>query len=455
MNFALPIGLAQTVNYEGKINDLHYNELAMKRVKDEQEAKAKMFADDTDYTNAMNSFDNPVVKQFANAKIKEIGSFVNANPDWQSNVNKRIQYKQLIRELKDNPDLNRGVASDKSYSEFQKDLAEKSKHPELLDAGAYDEVKKQWDNYTQYGNQFGKEAAEKEGKKAFTYTAPKDFTDLTQAGLEYGNKFGDFKIESLPGGGPGSYREVPKEESLNASTLDFYHRNERQINLEAQRKSVSPIDYAKNLIKAGIKTKFDYGNMDVAYKWAHEKGEIKAPEGVWSRDIVGQDKSSVNGEILQKVLGVSPKIKIRNSEGDYVDLTGNDVTYTGRNVYMGNDRQNNSKHFEITTKGTVEDALAKGILKNKSTINPKWKGKAYLKDYVDKDGKTQTEVVYNDFVPFELNNTYQGVYDQVATINKYVEQPNDNSSEQTGTYNGAPAILKGGHIYDLKGNLLK
>jgi hypothetical protein len=149
---------------------LRYNEEAKKRAQAEAEAKAKVFADDFNYTNAMNTHDNPLVKQFAQFQIKRIGSYVNNNPDWQTNVQKRAEYQQLVRELKDNPDLQRGLATDdamKKMNEFSAD----PKNASLKSSSRWKEIEEEKQNYILFGNQKGKEAAETEGKKAFVFTA--------------------------------------------------------------------------------------------------------------------------------------------------------------------------------------------------------------------------------------------------------------------------------------------
>lgn len=202
MNMSLPIGLSVSADYEGKIQDAHYNELMMKRVKDEQEAKAKMFADDTDYNNAMNSFDNPVVKQFANAKIKEIGAFVNANPDWQSNVNKRIQYKQLIKDLKDNPDLIRGVQSDAAIKKYN-DYIGDPKNNEVINTPEFKAETQRMQNYLKYGNSAGE--AGKGEKVAYTFMAPEEQVDYTKYLVDIASKTA--KHGTAAAAGAGGFRQ--------------------------------------------------------------------------------------------------------------------------------------------------------------------------------------------------------------------------------------------------------
>lgn len=452
-------GLAQQFDVNSAINDLRYNAQMKKQANALAEQQAKLFADDFAYNNAMNSFDNPRVKALAQLQTKRIGRFVNENPDWRTNVEKRAMYSNMIHDLKDNPDLNRGLISDKNIQDFQKDLAEKIKRPDLYDAEAYDNIKKQVDNYNRFGNQFAnsKEDVEKLGGiKPFSYEAPRDFVDLTKEGLDYGNKFNDFKVETDKKGLPGNYKEVPKEESLNASTFDFYKRNERQLNKEANRVGVDPIQYAKQLIKAGIKGKYDHGDIGVAFsmqKYREEKNGAKVPiEGVWSKDVVRTDKSVVNGDVLKDAFGSKPPLVIQSDDGKQgLDLTGNEVNYTGFSTYLGDDKKRGIKHFAVTTKITKAEAEKRGLIQDASglgtgdEITPEWRKKAKLVNETNKNGDDVEYVSITDLVPFNINtSTAQQIYDNKASVDKFVETPKDNYQKETPIVSGSGKFIWNG-----------
>ena len=201
LEMGLRLGLAADMQYDKRIADLRYNEEANRRAKNEAEAKAKVFADDFSYTNAMNTHDNPLVKQAAQFQINRIGSFVNNNPDWQTNIQKRGQYQQLLRELKDNPDLNRGLATDKSFTEMN-EYAKNPKNAYVTSSDAWNQIKLQKENYLKFGNQDGQAAAEKEGRKAFAFVAPQELADVNIKGLEIGSKLGT--SDKFVGGGFGA-----------------------------------------------------------------------------------------------------------------------------------------------------------------------------------------------------------------------------------------------------------
>ncbi len=342
MEYGLQLGLSQDLGYDKKINDLRYANQLKKQASIEAANKAKMFEDETDYKNAMNVFDNPIIKAKAQATIKELGRFMNENPDWETSPQKRLQRKEILSRLKDDPDLNRGLSSDASYKQFQADLATKSKDPGVFDEAAYKDVMQQWKNYEKYGNQFATDeiTAQKLGRQAFQYQQPQDLIDEAAVGLEYGNKFHDLVVDKLPGGGSGSYKTKPNEKTLEAVAVDMYQRHKRTLDLRYRQAGYKdPISYAKELIRAGVKTSFDMGDIVGDRRLAMEfsKAAKTPPKGTWKIDVVDKDVSVVPGENLKDALGAKPPIKIPNKNGSkFVDLTGLPVDYTGRSIYDRN-----------------------------------------------------------------------------------------------------------------------
>src|SRR4051812_8149862 len=100
--YGLVSGLAQSLDYDKRINDLRFHEAANQRALAENSAKQAMFADDLQYQNAANAHDHKIIQDYAQNKIKEIGKFVTDNPDWEINLDKRIQLDAMKKSLKDN-----------------------------------------------------------------------------------------------------------------------------------------------------------------------------------------------------------------------------------------------------------------------------------------------------------------------------------------------------------------
>lgn len=289
LQFGLVQGLSERFPESHRVEDLRYQQQQDKAANIAAANKAKMFADDFQYNNAMNTFDNPRVKAFSQAKIKEIGQFVNQNPDWETNMQKRQTYSQMIHDLKDNPELNRGLASDEANKSYLKDLAEKNKTPETFNKKGYDRVALEKANYLKYGNQDGEEAASKEGFKAFTYTQPQDYTNLNKAGLGYGNMIKDYNRKPVSGLGVGAYETEPNAQQLESVAKSMLSEHNEQITDEARKLNVDPLEYTKTLIRAGIpKQTYEGVQPKQQSEWEYKLSHPDATEN----DVIDKTPSS-------------------------------------------------------------------------------------------------------------------------------------------------------------------
>ncbi len=176
LEFGLRAGLSRPLVRDNSQEMVQMYQL-QKQHQIEQENKAKMFADDFDYKSPINEFDRPLVNNFSRGVIKDAGTFIRNNPGWERDINKRIEYKQYIRSLKDNEHLNRALQTDSNWQAAQKDMAD------LKYANVdFTPIKQQYSNYSKYGNQDG-DIRDAEGKpvlKAFSYTTPAPPQDTTK-----------------------------------------------------------------------------------------------------------------------------------------------------------------------------------------------------------------------------------------------------------------------------------
>lgn len=449
-------GLSRALNvdlgFDQRLNDLRYNELQTKRIQAENAAKAQLFADDLNFQNAANSFDNNIIKQRNKERIQNIGRFVRENPDWNTNVEKRVQLNMMKRELADNPDTIRGFASDLSRKEYLKDLQEVAKNPQQYDTEAYSDVGRQWDNYVKFGNQFGPDAAKTEGYKAFVYSKPRDFVDMNKAFQETGNSFKDLKTRPIKGG-RNAYEEYADPNSLALVANQMYAQNKRQIDLEAQGKGVAPLQYVMSGINAHIPKKRDFGDYNLSdatylmnYKKrldgldrevgnnsAYQVAFVNAPEGV------------VAPTYLEQTYDVKPKHVLYDNKGaTTVDNTGNRVYYTGAHKWIekGGKRQ---KVVEIYSYLPLEDAKQKGIVDDPLgfsgsngtdlEVSPSWNRQAEIVRIEGKDG-AKPVVKVKALMPVEINQAYAGSFDNEVHIAKSklpAQNPTENSGPETGT----------------------
>lgn len=495
LNLALPIGLAQTADYEGKIQDAHYNELMMKRVKDEQEAKAKMFADDTDYNNAMNSFDNPVVKQFAQAKIKEIGAFVNANPDWQSNVNKRIQYKQLIKDLKDNPDLNRGLASDKSYAELQKDMAD-AKNANL----DFKPMQEQWENYRKFGNQFATDeaSAAKLGKVAFTYKAPAAPAETAKFLADIANKTEFDQSKPYQYGGRWEYlSDFAKQQAAENAIADRLYGPELKKDYVAylaklegndQTKAKSINEFVLERMKPYFKSdKFDKGfepNQPAAPRGSGDK-QIEDAKSTWYNMILGKNGVVETGQkdftpqAMQVTFGnkdgelnlsnaIDPMGKALNLGMKEAKATGKVIIRKGYPPMYEASVILSPDEFEKLSPdhNSLIDEAGIGQITPGASKNPNWnirnseKAQGYQKvPFSDKGSNYSTGVQFNVFVPFDpKNDAYALNYAHAVGASPHKEDATNEEATSNKVYHVTTQaeydkVPKGAKVIDSQGNV--
>lgn len=202
LEFGLRRGLSVPVVRDQSQDKLQAYAL-QKQAQLEAENRAKMLANDFEYTSAINAFDNKIVNDRARKTIEQLGSFIGANPGWERNVGKRIEYDRLRRELKDNPDINRSLTADASFKELSKYISD-PKNADMRDDPALAEILQKRENYLKFGNPDGEEAAQREGYKPFIFIAPEDMVDTNKELIDYAGKV-EFDMKN--GFGRGGYRQ--------------------------------------------------------------------------------------------------------------------------------------------------------------------------------------------------------------------------------------------------------
>jgi len=129
-------------------------------------------AEDFDYNSAINAWDNTAIKEYAQGKIKELGAFVRENPDYLYNVDKRIAYNNIKRELKDSKPLMEGLQVDANVKEMEK-WKNDPKNAPLLDTPEFQKTLQDYQNYVKTGSTDGNTA----NRKLFTFYPPEERMD--------------------------------------------------------------------------------------------------------------------------------------------------------------------------------------------------------------------------------------------------------------------------------------
>jgi len=454
-------GLAQSGQFDHKINDLRYNEMQNKRALAENEARVKMLADSMDFQNAMNDHDNPIVKEFARKKQFEIGEYMRMNPDAEYNLEKKIVLNQKLKDLKDNPDLRRGMASDSAYREFIKDLGEVAKDPKKYDTEAYDGVNAQWENYRKFGNQDGEEAAKLEGKKSFLYSKPQELINVTETLLKTGKNINNFNVRK--GKDLGEYMTEPKPEEVNAIKNSLLKDHSRSIQLQARELGLNtPEQIDKWLtdgIVAGFEPKYSPGDPNALWERGMREREFNqraakdkpAPSNYSPFDDLFDPRKpagNVPTDLAYKVWNETPKIKVVGNSGQAADLTGLKMNYDGRYMTDTKGRRYLSGFVNVPLDVATQNGLWTGDEED-GGISAAFMGKAVRRKKETKDGNGATYLKVDYMMPIDANDgTARQLYNSHAQPAKLSTglQYDDTLGQQPKT------VVQNGFTYTLNPN---
>mgnify|MGYP003498974450 FL=1 len=476
-------GLAQSGQYDQKINDLRYNEQADKRAKNEAEARAKLFADDMDYNNALNEHDAPLVKQFAQSKIKEIGRYLSENPDAKYNPEKLAYVKSLQRELKSNTDLNRGLASDNERKKWLADYGEVAKNPNFYDVEAYKDIENQWNNYKMFGNQDGEEAAKKEGKKSFTYSKPRDFIDLVPSLQKIGNQSKNGDVIKPKNGNIGEWYTKMNDQQLEALTDAAIQQNARQIESHTNKMGITDPQQKRQWVKSQIESGFDkeyhIGDANAAWERGMKEREFNQRErlaagkkeplysSAWD-EIFSHNAGSVNPSDIDKIWGNTPVSPIVGYDGTKVDLSNKKIDWRGGRFV----KRNGVPFFLGDIRISPEEARQKGIINvddeddlkemnisdNGMRIAAGFTGDKVGKAKFEKgtkNGKPTLDVVVSYEMPIKLDDPSRRIkLDALMLPGKYVEPIRNERQQPTEKQQGGTYYTIGGKQYE-SGSILR
>ncbi len=466
-------GLAQDLDYNNRIADLRYQKQQSDRATALNEAKAKLYADDLEFMNAANSYDNPRIKEFMKKQVGIIGKYASENPDWEGNVQKRTQMNLLKRDLKDNPELQRGMASDAAFKQLNADLAEVAKNPEQHDIGAYDNLMAQRDNYLKFGNQDGEDAARVHGTQAFVYRKPENFIDLGKKGVELGNRFkgNAMDIQYLKNGRDGAYQTVPKKELLDNAAKQYYAEHKRQFDVQYAQSGKDPIQAARELIQSGIESKFDigqkntFGEQAALAKYKHDLDNVPQGKSPYEITILKPGYAVANPTFLENTYGNKIPHTITNNDGSVqIDNTGDVFNYDGHVYDKGYRQDGKYQKTGIKTidgyvykpldwaveQGIVNDPFGPDLGRNQK-VDGAWSKKAEIVNTPpDKDGNSNKMVRIKVNADVNANDpSYQGAYDGEVVTTKQRVAPQE-SYMKKGEFNGLPIgaeVEKAGVIY--------
>lgn len=438
MEWGLAKGLAIDAGYDSRIADARYHNQQMQRARNENEASLKAFEDDTDYMNAANSFDHDIIKGNANNTIKQMGELIRENPDYKYNPDVRRKLKELKVDLKSNPDVIRGMASDDNFRKLNDDLSKVAKNPNMYDSDAYQKLLAQKQNYLQYGHQDGKEAVDKFGPQAFVYNKPDDFVPLNEEALKTASLI---KARKYKDNGNGGYEELVDENALLPASMDFYNRHKRQIQVTYNPKSDEEgVAYAKELIRPGIDLKRKFGephhNDALAVKkweYAMSQQSQNKPIDAYKEAVISSRYNKLPTDAVTAMLGTTPEAKIYDADGSFKGTTkGQKFIPSGEYGQANTVGQSGDGGFGLKSKKTI--GVAHGYVEMSEAdydnsgydSDPKMRDKVVQKEITTPKGKKENVYLVPaqvEFDPkdeskrFKFNNHVGMTNKQISALN--------------------------------------
>lgn len=445
-------GLAVKSDLGDTINDYRYHDMKMQQNKALATAKAKAFADDTTYQNAANEFDNKRIKEINDAKVREIGKFYKENPDALYNPDKLVILNQMKRELKDNPEVLRGMASDDAFKKLNADLEDMARNPDLYDQEAYQNLLGQKENYLKFGNQLGIDAAKTEGLKPFVYTPPAKFVpDLAKSLQGLGKGINNYDIKKNE---DGDYWRVPNDEAVSALKKEAYTAHKRQLEVEAKRAGITNPDaidkWVDDQIRSGFDKEYHIGDPDAKFKkqmaWAQlneqkrHHAAMEAPKGGGGANFSSFD------ETFRKQAGYTDPAATKATWGDnppiimYGKSTGKKIDLTGKDFFSDNRfiTSEGTKFITGHIKLSKDEAEQAGIYKQGALtidgITDDFVGVASEEKMTDKEGKTIDYIKVKYQLPIDMTKEARMRYDATIQPDKTIDVPNPTQTQTVGGY---------------------
>lgn len=174
MEFGATAGLAYRHNWQAVIQQQQQNELLDRQAELDAKNQAMMLGDKLKFAHASNAWDNRLLKEFSEQRVKEIGEFTIKNRDFQTNPMKWAEFNRMTDELQNNDIVYRSLRIQDNHRALIDYL---QKNP-----GAENDpdIQKQLEEYNNYVN-FGSVDGVTGGGKEFVFRSPDAQFDAQKA----------------------------------------------------------------------------------------------------------------------------------------------------------------------------------------------------------------------------------------------------------------------------------
>lgn len=319
---------------------------------------AQMYGDDLKIAHGTNPYDAAIIQKDGENYYSKIGEL-------RRTYGRRYFTDPQVRAIVDternkmmySPAVMRDVQFKQALDAFNKDAADVAKNPTRYNLKAYNDLKNQFENYRMYGNQYGKEAAGKEGPKPFVYQRPNDFVDETKLAMDLGKSFKAFDRKDLHNGRLNAYEEVPNQKALTEMAMGVYQQHKDQYDQKYTDNGLDPI---KGIISEvypyiGGETFMGYedslGNAMRLEDYKTRKAAAMAVPNadIYKKIILDSDNIAPTDEKeLSATFGSTPTVRFKGPDGSWITESGNRFYWTALRDknYRGKDAKGNTLPYQ-------------------------------------------------------------------------------------------------------------
>ncbi len=469
LNFRTNAG--EAVNNE--INDLKYSIQQKKENEAMAIAKQKLFNEDLEFQNGSNPYDSEIIKNENQQLISSLGKYVTENPDWATNVYKAGEVKRLKQSMKSTPAVLRSVAYKDSVAEYNKYLQEALKTPNKYNLDQLDAFKRKIDNYTQFGNSDGVEAAKQQGAKPLVFTPPEEIENFEEIHRKSGDAMNPDEFNALRNGRDGAYTGRVSEAKLKAKAEELYSQKRSQYDYiykdkpDKVRAIMDAIDpYTKREYKIG-----ERNSLADAMALEKFKASLKTPTqpgaSAYDISILNTDRTVPGSEYLDKTFTSTVPNFYRTADGKIVQNKNDAFHFDGDIAEEGYGKKGYRRTGVKEAPGYFIKSLDWGKGEGGYLYDPwgtsgigntDYEVRPEFRDFVEiietppgKDGKTQQVLKVKSVAKINANNPmYRNAFD--ANVAKLTTKQRDAEGviESSLESNERPkTVIQNGYTYTL------
>jgi hypothetical protein len=323
-------GLAVRNTHQGEIDDMKYFSALNKQNEAINMAKAKMYADDTEFQNGSNNYDAQKIREEGNAALNELAALKKAHPhDFWTSPTVQVEAKQIKNKLKSSPAVLRSIAYKDAQDKYNTIFEDYLKNPSKYNDKDIQGIRTQLSNYDKFGHAEGVDGFQRDGgARPITFNPPKVQKDLEEL-FKVAKEINPDEITPIHNGRDGAYRKSVSDKSLMNLATTMYNAEPDQYR-RFQEAGKDPIQEIANGLKLRARTEeFGGYEKDNFYAHADYMNRLKAAtqtapeETVYKKVIVDSDNIPMDAEDFSAAFGSTPTVQYKAPDGSTVTEDGN------------------------------------------------------------------------------------------------------------------------------------